>query len=367
MILTLIIFFLVLSVLIFVHELGHFLAAKKFGVRVEEFGFGYPPRLFGKKIGETIYSLNWLPFGGFVRLYGEEIDRQKKDKEAFWQKSKGARSIVIIAGVTFNFLLAIILFTVVYSFSGIPTSTDKVRVLGVLPDSPAIHSGLKADDVILEINSQPLKNSQDFIEFVEKEKGEEITLTVERESERLILGVIPRENPPEGEGPLGVMISNLEMKKYPWWQMPFLSAWQGIKEALLWLSLIVVSLGKIITDLLGRGIVPQDVAGPVGIFQITGLVAQTGLLNIMQFIGILSINLAVINILPLPALDGGRLVFIAYEVVTRKKPRQEVEKWVNAAGMAFLLFLIILVTFNDLKRLVVWESLGSWWQKIWPF
>jgi regulator of sigma E protease len=392
MILTAVTAFIVLSVLVLVHELGHFLAAKRVGVKVEEFGFGYPPRMIGKKIGGTIYSLNWLPFGGFVRLFGEEMDQKTQSKEAFFNKSKRARTLVIVAGVAFNFLLAVVIFAVVYSFSGIPTQTGKVRVLEILPDSPAAQSGLKANDAVLSINNQPLKFSQDFIDLVDKEKGKEIILEVEREKDnpcasqvfgggsdsktkpafscqdgKLILWANPRLEPPPGEGSLGVIISDMEMKKFPWWQMPFMGIWQGIKEAFSWTVLIVQSLGKMFFDLFTRGIIPQDVSGPVGIIQITGLVAKSGLLNILQFAGFLSINLMVINILPLPALDGGRLVFIIYEAIARRKPRESVERWTNSLGMSLLILLLLVATFNDFKRLEFFKTLGKWLESIWPF
>jgi len=392
MILTAVTAFIVLSVLVLVHELGHFLAAKRVGVKVEEFGFGYPPRLYGKKIGGTIYSLNWLPFGGFVRLFGEELDQKIQNKEAFFNKSKRARTLVIVAGVFFNFLLAVVIFAVVYSISGIPTQSGRVTVLEALPGSPALQSGLKAGDVVLSVNSQILKSSQDFIDLVEKEKGQEVVLEVEREKDnpcvsqvhggistaeekpafscengKLILWATPRLEPPQGEGSLGVIISDMEMKKFPWWQMPFAGIWQGIKEAFSWTGLIVQSLGKMFFDLFARGIVPQDVAGPVGIIQITGLVAKSGLLNILQFAGFLSINLMVINILPLPALDGGRLVFIIYEAVARRKPKESVERWTNSLGMSLLILLLLVATFNDFKRLAFFENLGRWLGNLWPF
>lgn len=369
MILTLITFLLVLSVLVLVHEFGHFLAAKKAGIKVEEFGLGYPPRLFGKKFRGTIYSLNWLPFGGFVRLYGEQTDKKIKSQTAFCQKNKKTRSLVLLAGVFFNFLLAIVVFAIVYSFSGIPTKTDKIKILGVIPGSPAAQSGLKENDTVLKVGDKTLEDSQAFIDLIEEGKGQELLLTVEREKEgKLLLWVVPRENPPEQEGPLGVIISDMEMKKYPLWQMPFRGIVEGSKEALAWLVLIVKALAGMFFNLFAKGIIPKDVAGPVGIFQVTGLVAQTGFLNVLQFIGILSINLAVVNLLPLPALDGGRLLYILiYEGLFRRKSNLAIESIVNTIGIVFLFCLIILITFNDVKRLIGWDKIGQWLVKIWPF
>jgi regulator of sigma E protease len=168
----------------------------------------------------------------------------------------------------------------------------------------------------------------------------------------LVLKVVPRENPPAGEGPLGVVISDVEQKFYPWYQMIPLGIWQGLKEALGWLTLISQSLAGMIYQLIFQGVVPRDVAGPIGIFQITGTAVKFGFLSVLQFLGVLSINLAVINILPLPALDGGRFVFIAYEAVTKRKPNARLEARIHAAGMVFLLGLILLITINDLLRII---------------
>jgi len=393
MILTIITFLIVLSILVLVHEAGHFLLAKKAGIKVEEFGFGYPPRIVAKKIGETIYSLNLLPFGGFVRLYGEELEESERVKEresrrTFWAKSKKARTSVIVAGVLANFLLAIVVFSLVYSFSGIPTKTDKVIIIGLAPDSPAEKAGLKAEDVVLFVSGEKIQDTSSFVELTKKYTGKEMALEIAREKdnpckekvlgawpgikischgENIVLSVIPRENPPEGEGPLGVAVSNMEMKRYPFWQMPFRGTIEGFKEAFGWIILIFGALGKMLVDLISRGTIPKDIAGPVGIFQITGVVAQGGVLNVLQFIGILSVNLAVINILPFPALDGGRFIFVAYEAITRRRPKPTFERWFNTAGMAFLLFLIILVTINDIRRVIETTDLLSRFRGILPF
>jgi len=364
MILTLITFLLVLSVLVLVHEFGHFLAAKKTGIKVEEFGLGYPPRLFGKKFRGTLYSLNWLPFGGFVRLYGEQTDKKIKGQDAFCQKNKKTRSLVLLAGVFFNFLLAIVVFAVVYSIIGIPTKSNQVTVVGVVPGSPAEEAGLKSGDVIKEFNQQPLKESSDLINLTNENLGQSVTLKIQSGE----VNLVPREETAQGEGPLGVVVSDVEMKKYPLWQMPFRGIIEGTKEALSWLVLIVRALAGMFFNLFTKGIIPQDVAGPVGIFQITGMVAQTGFLNVLQFIGILSINLAVVNLLPLPALDGGRLLYIfIYEGLFRRKSTPAIEGLVNTIGIVFLFSLIILITFNDVKRLIGWEKINQWLVRIWPF
>ncbi|MCJ7792713.1 MAG: site-2 protease family protein [Candidatus Marinimicrobia bacterium] len=380
MLLTIITALIVLSILILVHELGHFLAAKKAGIGVEEFGLGYPPRIIGKKIGQTVYSLNAIPFGGFVRLSGEEIEEAEKlkdKKKSFWAKSKKARTTVIVAGVLANFLLAIVCFSVVYSLSGIPTKTDQVKVVGVSEDSPAAQAGFLVEDLILAVNEKVVTSMATFVELVEENKGQEIRVKVAREENNpcqekvlggmgfsceggnLILFVVPREEPPEGEGALGVVISEMEMKKYSFWQMPFYGTREGLKEAFSWTRLVVEGLGSMVGNLVTKGRVPKEIAGPVGILQITSTVARSGVLTILQFIGVLSINLAVLNILPFPALDGGRLLFIGYEVVTGKKPKPKIEHWVNLIGIVILMFLLVLVTINDLHRIIETTSLGA--------
>lgn len=372
MFLTIIVFLFVLSLLVLVHEFGHFLMAKRAGIGVEEFGFGYPPRMLAKKIGDTVYSINWILFGGFVKLYGEELEETSKRPrfslgDAFWSKSKKIRVSVIIAGVLANFILAIVCFSIVYSFIGIPTKTDQVKVVGLVENSPAAQAGFLEEDVVLTVNEIEVENIDQFVELVNQEKGKQIAIKVKREGEQLTLFTTPREEPPEGEGALGVVISETEMKKYPLWQMPFRGTVEGLKEAFAWTSLVIGGIGEMTGNLITKGQVPREIAGPVGIFQITSDVARSGILTILQFIGVLSVNLAVINILPFPALDGGRLIFIGYELVTRKKPKPQIEHWVNFIGMAILMFLIILVTANDIARLIETTSIVSRLRLLLPF
>lgn len=354
--LNLFVFLVILSVLVFVHEFGHFLAAKKAGIKVEEFGFGYPPRIWAKKIGETEYSLNAIPFGGFVRLFGDPAEgkppKSKDFKKSFLGKSKKARLGVILAGVLANFLLGIFIFSLVYSLTGIPKKVDKVKIVGIASGSPAEKAGLKIDDVILAVDEEKISKLADFTRLIQEKRGKEIKLLVGRKENdsNLLFSITPRENPPEGEGPLGVIVSDVEIIKYPFWQMPVRGAVEGVKEALGWGLLILVSLKKMFLDLIFRGIVPKDVAGPVGIFQATSVVARQGILAVLEFVGILSVNLAVVNILPFPALDGGRLIFVAWEIITRRRPKPSFERLVNTVGMAILIFLLVLVTINDIWR-----------------
>ncbi len=383
MFLTVGVFLLILSILVFCHEFGHFLVAKKAGIKVEEFGFGLPPRIFAKKIGETFYSINLLPIGGFVKLAGEDMEDEGRRKgvereRMFWAKPKRVRLAVVIAGVLMNFLLSVVAFSFVYANVGIPTKTSSVRVVGVLPNSPAEKAGFKEEDVLISVDGKDIKDTSEFIKITNEFAGRSMVVEVFRKKDNpcvgddllkekvlgaypgveisckdnnLLLKVVPRKDPPEGEGPLGVVISQVEMRFYPLWKMIPLGIIEGFKEAFSWAKLVLKSLASMLFQLFAFGVLPKDVAGPVGIFQITGIVAKTGFLSVLQFLGILSVNLAVINILPLPALDGGRLLFILFESVFGRRPHVNFERWVHTAGMVFLLFLFLLVTINDILRI----------------
>jgi regulator of sigma E protease len=333
-------FLITLSVLVLVHELGHFISAKRHGVRVEEFGFGYPPRLFGIKRGETIYSLNLLPFGGFVRMLGED---EAAGTRSFFVQSKLARTIILLAGVTMNFLLGVFLFAAVYTKMGIPEPVNYLTVTGVASGSPAEQAGILPGDKLIEFD-----DNQEFIDYINARRGESVTIKLENKA----VEIVPRlaEDTPQGQGALGVGITNIDYVQYPFWQRPIRGAWLGLKEALAWGKEILGSLGTMVVKLT-QGETPKDVAGPVGIYEISKSATSQGLLAVFQFTGILSINLAILNLLPLPALDGGRLFFILVEAITRKRVHPKFEQMVHLVGMALLIGLMILVTINDIKRL----------------
>ena len=361
MLVSILIFLIVLSVLILVHELGHFITARHAGVLIEEFGFGLPPRLFGKKIGETIYSINALPFGGFVRLHGEiEEDGITDPKRAFLNKSKKVRISVIIAGVVMNFLLAIFAFTIVYSFSGIPRDTRQIKVIDISAGSPAVSAGLVVGDVIKKVDGKILTNTNDFIKYIDTKKDQRVKIETDSVGTRAgkKLTITPRANPPVGEGPLGVVITNTEIYFPPIWQRPFYGIYYGFKEAIFWGQTIIVGLWTIIAGLF-KGQSPQGVSGPVGIFAVTSEAARSGILTLINFIGILSVNLAILNILPFPALDGGRLLFIGIESVIGRKVVPKIEAMVHAIGMIILLALILAITIGDIRRLIMAGSISG--------
>lgn len=357
MLVSIISFIIVLSVLVLVHELGHFVAAKRSGIWVEEFGFGIPPRIIGKKFGETIYSLNLFPFGGFVRLHGESSENQvKKPKRAFINKSKFQRAVIVTAGVFMNFLLGVFIFASVYTFTGIPTyvkETGRVEVLEVQEGSPAMQAGLKKGDIIKSIEGQAIESSGELQSVVDEHKGEQVYVLIDRVGEEQKLSLTPRKEAPEGEGPIGVAISSAKTNYYkgPLWQRPLLGVYYGVKESIFWGAAIVLGLIKLISELF-VGKVPQDVAGPVGILAITSQAAQEGFLDVVNLTAILSINLGILNIIPFPALDGGRLLFIVIEAMLGKKVYPKLESVIHAAGMVILILLLLVITAHDIQGLI---------------
>jgi len=350
----LIIFVLALSVLVMVHEWGHFIAARKTGVKVEEFGLGLPPRIIGKKIKGTIYSLNWLPIGGFCKLYGEDGDPavagQVVDKEnSFNHKKPWQKLIIVLGGVIMNLVLAIAIFSVVYTILGVPKETDKVKIIGISQDSPAEKAGLKENDWIVKVEDREIKKANELIEEVAKYKGKSVDLVVGEDKK--IIKVEVRENPPAGEGAIGVAISNSEMEKIPWYRIDK-GVVAGFKEAYYWGKIIASGVFKMVGGLF-VGNVPKDVSGPIGMYEATSAINKNqGLLAVIHFFGIVSVNLAIVNVLPFPALDGGRIIFVLYEMITRKKANQKVETVVNNIGMLILLSLILLITVGDVARLL---------------
>src|SRR3990167_7419051 len=356
MLLTLIVFLLILSVLVTVHELGHFLIAKKFGIFVEEFGFGLPPRMFGIKRGETLYSVNWLPIGGFVKLYGEEGDYPGAKKlkipqsRAFYARPVSQRVMVIAAGVVMNFVLALTVITYIFT-QGVMVPTDRVHVEKIVENSPAETAGLKSGDIIKTMIAEgvekDIKSGDDLIKTTSANLGKEITLIIERQSREQEIAIIPRKDYPLDQGPMGVVISVFEEKKYSIEEAPI----AGLKQSLVLSWELVKGIGLTVWKLATFQSVAKDVAGPIGIAQMTGEAIRFGRNAVLEMLGLLSLNLAIVNILPFPALDGGRLLFVVIEGITGKRIKTNLERYVHQIGMAILLFLIILVTINDLIRI----------------
>lgn len=351
-----IIFILALSVLVLVHEFGHFMAAKLTGVKVEEFGLGLPPRIVGKKRWGTVWSLNWLPIGGFCKLFGEDLEEKgaEKNKDSFVTKNPWQKALIVLGGVIMNLVLAVVIFTVVYAILGVPVETNKVKIIGVAKNSPAETTGLKDGDWIKSINGTELKSGSELTEKISENKGKNVKLLITSDKEKTDKEVIVqvREKAPDGEGLMGVVISTTEMQKIKWYEF-YKGIGAGFKEAYYWGKIIWMGVWQMLSGLF-IGKVPKDVSGPIGMYQATSSIKNNqGILAMIHFFGVVSVNLAIVNVLPFPALDGGRIIFVIYEMLTKKRANQKFEAVVNNLGMLILLGLILLVTIGDISRIFV--------------
>lgn len=371
---TVVIFIITLLVLVVIHELGHFLVAKKFNIKVLEFGFGIPPKAWGKKIGETIVSINWLPFGGFVRLLGEdEVSKEiLDDKRSFASQTVGKRIAVVLAGVIMNLLLAFLLFYIVLGFSGFKTDLpllfdhqfigvntkikNSILIQEVKDNSPAKQAGLQPGMEIIGVNGQTFTNVNDFISKIKSLAGSSVSLTVaDSQGIQSQVKITPRVNAPPDQGALGIALGQFQIAKLNY-ETPTQKLLSGPTHAL---NLTIYS-GEILGKLIGQsfqtksfGPVSQTVSGPVGITSVVNSILTENkqpFLPYLNFVALLSLNLAVMNVLPFPALDGGRLFFLLIEVITRKRVHAGLEKWVHTIGMAILLTLMALVTFSDIRK-----------------
>ena len=383
----------VLAFLVFVHELGHFLAAKRFGIKVLEFGFGFPPRLFGIRYGETIYSINAIPLGGFVRMLGEE---DPTDERSFARQSALKRSIVLCAGSFMNFVIPLVIFTALFAMpQDVPVGM--VNVTGVAPGSPAQQAGVRAGDQVIAVNGERVRHHADLIGRVMVNLGSEVDLTLRRGS--IVTGlrgspdssvvetvtVVPRLNPPElevvetvtdpetqvslraarrynvrlnpgdtmSQGAVGVMIgtSNVRLVKE---RQPVLESVPSAVER-MWDVMVLTKNGF---HRWAAGGPDPGLAGPIGIAQVTGQVARIGISPFFELVALISISLGILNILPIPALDGGRLMFVIIEWVRRGKrisPRRE--GLVHFIGFGLLIGLVVVISFFDITRILSGEGL----------
>ncbi|MFA5791615.1 MAG: RIP metalloprotease RseP [Candidatus Paceibacterota bacterium] len=378
---SIIIFFVILLVLVLVHEFGHFFTAKSFGIRVDEFGFGFPPKLFSFKKGETEYSFNALPLGGFVKIFGEnfeeadfveigfldkekETEKEELKKRSLVNKPKYQQALVLFAGIFANFLLAWLLFSFGF-MSGLPTSVGSERpgsklenvnltVISVLADSPAEKAGLKigdkivsiesGNDAVLEINSETLKS---FI-ISHPEKEIEIGYVRGKNNQNINLAkIIPIANTVDSKPMIGISMDQIGIAKLPF----FTALVEGMKLNLFMTKNTALGLFTLISEALqGKGSF-AGVAGPVGMVGIVGDAYQFGFIYLLSFTALISINLAIINLLPLPALDGGRLLFLLIEKVKGSRLNPKFANTANMIGFAFLILLMLVITYHDLVKL----------------
>jgi len=393
MFITALVFLLILSILVLIHEAGHFFVAKRLGIKVEEFGFGLPltKSLFSIKRGETIYSLYPALIGGFVKLYGEDdagagrisvtdnkkqITDNKTDlNRAFFSRSLGQRAAVILAGVVMNTILAVAIY---YIFLGISNFRTELPLLGdhhffavnqlnkaeiiigsVVKNSPAAKAGVKPLSKIISIDGQKAINIDFFLNYVKAHKGKEVSIELQdvKTNKNDTYKMIPRVNPPKNQGALGVSFFPVDTAVLSY-DTPLQKVTSGIIHPVNLMAYNFDVMGSLIkTAVKDKNVEPlsQGVSGPVGIYSVVGDIVQIPnlkerTLQLLNLAGLLSISLAFFNVLPIPGLDGGRLFFIIIEAVTRRKLNPKFESYANAIGMALLIGLIILVTFKDILQ-----------------
>lgn len=352
--LTVLVFLGLLLLLVLVHEWGHFFMARRAGCRVEEFGFGFPPRLFSIQRGGTVYSFNLLPIGGFVRIEGEDMQTNNPPPTDFGGKSAGWRVAILAAGVAMNVVLAVVLLTVQAGI-GYPTLVSdrlagvrdvKTYIIDVVPQSPADMAGIKPLDRIVMIDGRVNPTVEDLQQVVRMKAGQAVAVEVERMGQHYTQSLTPRVHPPEGEGALGVELAATALQKVPWWQAP----WVGLQRTGQMLVAIVGQFSVIIGRLAKEGNVGGTLTGPIGIAVYTQEATRLGASYVLEFAALISLNLAIINILPFPALDGGRILFVLLEKIFRRRMPFKVEKLTHAIGFAVLIGLMLLITFKDIAR-----------------
>lgn len=347
--------FIAITILILVHEWGHFYAARLLRVKVEEFGFGFPPRIFSRVKNGIRYSINALPLGGFVKIFGEQGEG-KGLQESFTSRPAYQRLFILAAGVLMNMVLAWVLFSL-GAWIGAPEASDDpnsllpVSIINILPHSPAEQKGLRFGDQILEMRADAIslrvEQEKDVSDFVDGFRGEEIIMVIKRgESIQEIL-ITPRAQAPEGEGPLGISMGRLTISRVQWYEAP----WVGLKTLVQTLMGILGGLGYLLKELLLQGRTGAAVSGPVGIYFFGRDVQALGIHYILQFVGMLSANLAVLNVLPIPALDGGRIFFILIEKIRGARINPEVEARAHTIGFALLILLMVVVTYKDIVNI----------------
>lgn len=357
---SVLLFLAVLFVLVLVHELGHFFVARKTGMRVDEFGIGFPPRIGGWKKGETLYSINAIPLGGFVKIFGEDQDEgAEQSTRAFSRRPLWAQALVLVAGVTANVLLAWILFSVVFAVGQKITVDERVAgpdaqltILSVLPDSPASRAGLEAGDEVVGVMSgdhtSPTLMPSDVVPFIDAH--DEVTFSIRDGAEEdtvLLKGETGFAVAPERRI-VGVTLGLVEVKKE---SIPA-AIMHGAKQTVDGLVAITVGIAGLLYDALFLNADLSGVAGPVGIAGLVGEAADVGLSPLLMFVAFISLNLAVINLLPFPALDGGRLLFVIIEAIKGSPLPRSFAQGANALGFILLMLLMVAVTYNDIARLL---------------
>lgn len=359
MFLTLLAFVFVFGILVLAHETGHFLVAKLSGVKVEEFSIGFPPRIASFRRGETKYTIGAIPMGGYVAMLGE--NEKSKDKRAYNNQSVGKRFMIGVAGVAVNFLLAWLILTAGFAYGMTPLATPSSEVGGgtivkpqifiaeVRKDSPAQKAGIQAGDLIISGSNNEsvvFNSAADLKSFTLGNQGKTVKLSLKRENEFIQKDVTISDNV---DAPLGVSLVEQSVVKVAWYRAPI----AALTETANITRLTFDFLGSFVRKLFSQGQISDAVGGPIAIYTMSGQAARAGLLILLQFVALLSINLGLINILPFPALDGGRALFIVLEKIFRKRiVREEIENIIHMVGFALLILLAVAVTYKDIVRLI---------------
>ncbi len=364
---TVVVFIIILGVLVFVHELGHFVVARMNGIKAEEFGLGFPPRALGvfkdDKSGKwkfvsggksivsenTVYSLNWFPIGGFVKIKGED-GGEKKDTDSFSSKPAWARIAVLAAGVVMNFLFAWVLLSATFiigtyqDVTGDHVAGSKVLIQAVEDKSPAQKMGLQIGDVLISGGSGAFATVEDVQSYIKANAGKEIPLYIQRGKRKLQLKGTPREQTEAGQGALGISgLAEVVTAKFSFFE----SLWKGLVE----IGMVMLMMLEVIKKLFVGNRAGLTMTGVVGIASYTGQIIPLGFSFLLRFMAILSVNLGIVNILPFPALDGGRILFILIEKIKGSPVSQKVEQFFHTAGFLVLITLMVIVTYFDLARM----------------
>lgn len=366
---NILIFIIILFVLVVSHEFGHFIVAKLNKIRVDEFSFGFPPKIFGKKFGETTYNLNALPLGGYVKIFGENPDEDSMtgpdSSRSFVNKPLYVQAMVLFAGVTMNFLVAWILLSIGF-MSGLPASVGTVpneaniknqalTITSVGADSPAEKGGIKTGDKIISLNTQndstKLLSSnlgtENIQNFVLNHGGEDINMSLIRGDKNLDLIVVPEINK-DGNMAIGISMDVIGILKLPVHK----AIWEGLKlSGNIFVGTAVGFYNLIHDAFIGQGSM-ANLTGPVGIVGVVGDAAKFGFVYLLSFTALISLNLAVINLVPFPALDGGRLLFLLIEKIKGSRIKPEIANWTNAVGFGLLMLLMVIITYHDIIKLL---------------
>lgn len=353
---TILSFVVVVGIIIFVHELGHFLAAKAMGIRVIRFSLGFPPKLYGKTIGDTEYCLCWIPLGGYVKMAGmldesfEDEDSIQGESWEFESKSALQKAFVICAGVLMNFILGIVIFSAITGISGIPEAKDPM-IGEVVPGYPAEQAGVEPGDLVTEVNGVAVGTWTEIVEVIHNLSGEEpLTLQLERDGEALSATMTTRQEKAMIDGEIRTISKvgiNPHFTTRPATAGEVLlsgprSTWALIKMSGLTIRMLVTGHASV-----------RDLAGPLFIAQMSGRTARSGVLDFLGFIGFISVNIGFLNILPIPVLDGGHLVYIFLEAVFRRKIPFKIKLRVQQVGLALLLLLMVVVFYSDIMRIFI--------------